>query len=229
MIGPFNILLAESDMEIAMITKNYLTSLGYPTIICNNGKDALSCFKSEKLSFVIVDANLPLTNSFDLVKEIHRVNNELPIFLIGNLTRHDDIVKGLRAGAIEFLACPFSIEELGLRINAILKLQKLTERSKHTVNLGHYRIDTERHMLIINNKERHLTTKEMELLLLFIDHLNRVVERRVALKKIWNQENYFSARNMDVYIKKLRSLLCEDPNIRLENVHGVGYKLSVFI
>ena len=106
---------------------------------------------------------------------------------------------------------------------------KISSQNQHLFALGRYTFDTMRHVLMFNGKERRLTTKEMDLLLLFYEYLNRVVERPVALKRIWNQENYFNARNMDVYIKKLRSMLCEDPNIKLENVHGVGYKLSVFV
>lgn len=229
MIGPYNILLAECDGELATITKNYLASRGYPTIICNNGREALRCFRSEKLSFLIIDVALPYVNGFDVVREIRQINKEIPIILIGSNVKHSDIIKGFQVGADDFVSRPFSMEELGLRIEAIHKRLKISSQNQHLFALGRYTFDTMRHVLMFNGKERRLTTKEMDLLLLFYEYLNRVVERPVALKRIWNQENYFNARNMDVYIKKLRSMLCEDPNIKLENVHGVGYKLSVFV
>ena len=229
MIGPYNILLAECDGELATITKNYLASRGYPTIICNNGREALRCFRSEKLSFLIIDVALPYVNGFDVVREIRQINKEIPIILIGSNVKHSDIIKGFQVGADDFVSRPFSMEELGLRIEAIHKRLKISSQNQHLFVLGRYTFDTMRHVLMFNGKERRLTTKEMDLLLLFYEYLNRVVERPVALKRIWNQENYFNARNMDVYIKKLRSMLCEDPNIKLENVHGVGYKLSVFV
>lgn len=229
MIGPYNILLAECDGELATITKNYLASRGYPTIICNNGREALRCFRSEKLSFLIIDVALPYVNGFDVVREIRQINKEIPIILIGSNVKHSDIIKGFQVEADDFVSRPFSMEELGLRIEAIHKRLKISSQNQHLFALGRYTFDTMRHVLMFNGKERRLTTKEMDLLLLFYEYLNRVVERPVALKRIWNQENYFNARNMDVYIKKLRSMLCEDPNIKLENVHGVGYKLSVFV
>ena len=228
MTGPFKILLAEEDVEVAMITKNFLTSRGYPTLICNNGRDTLHIFRSEKLNFLLINVSLSYVNGFDVVKEIRRINREIPIILFGGKVNHSDIIKGFQAGADDFMMRPFSMEELGLRIEAILKRLQINEQNQHVFPLGRYTFDTTRHVLVLNGKERRLTTKEMDLLMLFYEYLNRVVERQLALKRIWNQENYFNARNMDVYIKKLRNMLCEDPNIKLENVHGVGYKLVIY-
>ena len=222
------ILFASSDSEIIAITNNYLVSRGFNTVVYENGKDVLQHFEDDKPDFLLIDVNLDLISGFEIVRETRKTNHEIPIILIGNNTSHDDAVIGLRYGADDFMTRPVSLEELGLRIDSILKRLFMYSHRHHIYKFGNYTVDTRRHMLIIGKKERRLTTKEMDLLLLFLEYKNRVVERKVALKRIWYQENYFNARNMDVYIKKLRTILGDDPNIKLENVHGVGYKLVIY-
>ena len=227
MIRPFKILLAESDADLASIMKNYLVELGYPTRICTDGVSAMTCFKKEKIDFLIANIDLPNLNGFDLVDVIRRNNKDLPIVFLGANVMHSDIIKGFNIGADDFITSPFSMEELGLRIEAIKRRTQAREANRHIYQIGRYSFDTLHHVLIYKGREKKLTNKELDLLFLFCEYKNRVVERHVALKKVWNQENYFSARNMDVYIKRLRNMLSDDPNIRLENIHGVGYKLVV--
>ncbi|MBO4574571.1 MAG: response regulator transcription factor [Bacteroidales bacterium] len=228
MIGPYYILLAEGDGETAMITKNYLASNGYPTIICENGREALRCFRSEKLNFLIINVSLAYIDGIEVAREVRKSNKDIPIIMFGRNVPQSDIAKCFQVDVDDFLAQPFSMEELRLRIQAIMRRVKMYLQSQHLLPLGRYTIDTMRHTLNINGNTHKLTNKEMDLLMLFYEYLGRVVERQVALKRIWNQENYFNARNMDVYIKKLRDMLCDDPNVRLENVHGLGYKLIVY-
>lgn len=222
------ILFASSDIEIVAVTTNYLVSRGFTIVECDNGEDVLQHLENDKPDFLLIDVDLDLISGFEIVKETRKTNQEIPIILIGKNTSHDDAVIGLRYGADDFMTRPFSMEELGLRINAIVKRLFMYSQRHHIYKFGNYTVDTRRHMLIIGEKERRLTTKEMDLLLLFLEYKNRVVERRVALKRIWYQENYFNARNMDVYIKKLRTIFGDDPNIKLENVHGIGYKLVIY-
>lgn len=221
------ILLAERDKDIASIIKNYLVSRGYSTVLCSDGEEALHHFRKDRLDFVLVDTNITAISSFDLAKEIRHKNKDIPIVFIGANTHQSDIINAFNVGADDFITLPLSMEELGVRIEAINKRTKTNEQRQHFFTVGSYTLDTLHHVLVYNGRERKLTTKELDLLYLFCEYKNRVVERSLALKRVWNAENYFNARNMDVYIGRLRNMLCEDPCVKLENVHGVGYKLVV--
>ena len=220
-------MLAEQDQEVASITKNYLVSRGYSVSQCGNGEEALECFKRERLDFVLVDVDIPVVNGYDVASEIRRSNENLPIIFIGTDSRQSEILKAFKSGADDFITRPFSMEELGMRIEAIHKRIRTNEKPHRIFNFGVFTLDTLHHVLICNGKKRKLTNKELDLLYLFCEYANRVVERSLALTRVWNSENYFTARNMDVYVRRLRNMLCEDPNVKIENVHGVGYKLVI--
>lgn len=227
MLKPLKILLVEHDKDIASITKNFLVSRGYSCVLCFDGEEALQCFKKERFDFVLADVNVPIINGYDLAKEIKRNNKDIPIAFLGADIHQPEIIKGFNVGADDFISRPFSMEELGLRIEAIINRAKNHEKKPHTYKIGRYTLDTLHHVIVIDGREKRLTTKELELLYLFCEHKNRVVERSMALRRVWNNENYFNARNMDVYIGRLRNILCDDPCVYLENVHGIGYKLVV--
>lgn len=221
------ILLVEHDKDLASITKNFLVSCGYSTMMCLNGEEALQHFKKEQFDFVLTDFDIPVVSGIDLVREIRHRNRSVPIIFIGTNPNQTEIIKAFNVGADDFLTRPFSMEELGLRIEAIKKRAKTIENRQHIYTVGCYTLDTLHHVLISHGKEKRLTSKELALLYLLFEYKNRVVERPFALKHVWHSDNYFNARNMDVYVKRLRAILCDDPNIKLENVHGVGYKLVV--
>lgn len=221
------ILLAEHDTDLASITKNYLVTCGYPTQICLDGESALQLFRKEQFDFVLIDADITVISSIDLAKEIRQKNRFIPIVFIGTNPHQSEIIKAFNIGADDFLARPFSMEELGLRIKAIQKRAKTTENKQHYFNIGGCTLDTLHNVLSYNGKEKKLTSKELDLLCLLLEYKNRVVERPLALKRVWHSDNYFNARNMDVYVKRLRNILREDPSLKLENVHGVGYRLVI--
>ena len=228
MIRPLNIMLAENDTDLAIITKNYLVNHGYTISICEEKEEALVLFAKEKFDLLIIDSSISKNEGISLALRFRRTNKDVPIILLGTNTTHDDVITTLKMEIDDFLIRPFSIEELYLRIEIIMKRINIGIRNQYLFKIGKYTLDTLHHVLIFNGTAKKLTSKELDLLYLFYQHKNRIVERHLALKKVWNQENYFSARNMDVYIKRLRNMLCEDTDVQIENVHGVGYKLIVY-
>lgn len=227
MKGTIKIMLVEDDRNLSLILKAYLTTKGYHTILCLNGNEALEHFNNESYDFMIVDVMIPGLDGFSLVKEVRKSDTEIPIVFLSAKSLHSDIKKGFDLGADDYIIKPFNMDELILRIEAIHRRVNDSGRKHHILQLASFTLDGIRHVLIRNGVERKLTSRELELLFLLSEHVNRVVERSVALKKIWNQDNYFSARNMDVYIGKIRRMLKDDPNVELQNIHGVGYKLMV--
>lgn len=226
----FNILLAEDDHNLGNILKSYLEIKGYAVTLCPNGKDASSAFNKGKFDFCIVDVMMPMMDGFTLAKEIKKSDKKVPVIFLTAKSMQEDINKGLEIGADDYIVKPFSMEELLLRIKAILRrAYKTDDAASRAINfkLGKAIFDYQKQSLIYDKKEQKLTSKESDLLRLLCENLNQVVDRTVALNKIWQNDSYFNARSMDVYITKLRKYLKPIAKVELLNVHGVGFKLVV--
>lgn len=221
------ILLVEGDKNLGYILKSYLMMRGYPTTLCFDGDEALARYENEIYDFIISDTNLKGMDGYSLAQKIRESNMNIPLVFLTSKSSRLDVSKGFDVGADDYITKPFSMEELFERIKAISRRIVPAPKSEHIFQLSTYTFDTVHHVLVRDGIEKHLTRKEMDLLYLFCEYRNRVVERTFALQRIWNKSNYFSARNMDVYINKIRKLLQDDPNVELQNVHGVGYKLVV--
>ena len=222
-----NVLLAEDDQNLGTILKSYLEAKGFRTTLCDNGKVALEAFKKDEYNFCICDVMMPVMDGFTLAKEIRKLDKKVPLLFLTAKTMQEDKLEGFELGADDYITKPFSMEELLMRVKAILRRSNL-EDNKHVNRIykfGKYSFDYDHQQLSIGKKQEKLTSKEAELLKLLCDHLNEVLDRTVALNKIWYDDSYFNARSMDVYITKLRKFLKDDPNVELINVHGVGFKL----
>ncbi len=224
------VLLAEDDKNLGTILQSYLIAKGYPTELCVDGEEAFDKFQNGEYCICILDVMMPKKDGFTLAKDIRSIDKEIPILFLTAKTLQEDKLKGFEIGADDYISKPFSMEELLVRMKAILRrvTQKNNLQSKNKIyQLGKFVFDYNRQMLKINETENKLTSKEAELLKLLSDNLNQVLDRSEALNKIWYDDSYFNARSMDVYITKLRKYLKEDPTVELLNVHGVGFKLIV--
>ena len=221
------ILLVEDDKNLGFILKSYLAVKGYPTVLSLDGLDALNRFENEAFDFVILDTVLPGMDGYTLVEKIKQCDKDVPVLFVSTKTSRADVSKGFEVGADDFITKPFSIDELFERVNAICKRTVLKTKNEHIYQLGSYTFDGIKHVLVKDGAVKKLTNRELDLLFLFCEYKNRIVERSVALRRIWHEENYFNARNMDVYVSKIRRLFKDDPDVELLNIHGVGYKLVV--
>jgi two-component system, OmpR family, response regulator len=223
-----SVLLAEDDRNLGNILKNYLDVKGYSTTLCNNGQEAAEAFKSGSFDFCILDIMMPVKDGFTVAAEIRAANKKVPILFLTAKSMQEDKLKGFEAGADDYLTKPFSMEELLMRMMAILRRTEDSAKPAEgdtTFQIGKFIFDFNRQTLIIHGKEQKLTSKEAGLLRLLCNNTNEVLERSTALNKIWQDDSYFNARSMDVYIVKLRKYLKEDPSVELINVHGIGFKL----
>lgn len=220
-------MLVQDDKNLGLILKSYLTVKGYPTVLCLDALEALEHFENEAFDFVISDVALRDMDGFALAEKIKKYNMDIPYVFLTSKSSRADVSRGFEVGADDYITKPFSMDELVDRINAICRRTVMKSKNEYVFQLASYTFDSIRHVLIRNGVEKKLTSRELNLLFLFCEYKNRVVERSFALQKIWHKENYFNARNMDVYITKIRKLLKDDPNIQLQNIHGVGYKLVV--
>lgn len=222
------VLLAEDDRNLGNILKSYLEAKRYETTLCVNGQEALQAYAKSKYDICIIDVMMPVMDGFSLAKEIRLDNKNIPILFLTAKSLQEDKIKGFELGADDYITKPFSMEELLVRMKAVLRRAisgSLPGEDVTTFQIGKYLFDYNRQTLTYGDSTQRLTSKENELLKLLCDSMNNVLDRRIALHKIWNDDSYFNARSMDVYIAKLRKYLKKDPSVELINVHGTGFKL----
>ena len=220
--------LCEDDENLGTLLREYLQAKGFETDLFPDGEAGLKGFEKTKYDLCIVDVMMPKKDGITLVKDIRAINADIPVIFLTAKNMKDDILEGFKAGADDYITKPFSMEELVLRIEAIIRRVKGKKTKEQQVyKFGNMTFDTQKQILTIGDIVTKLTTKESELLSLLSAHANEILERNHALKQIWEEDTYFNARSMDVYITKLRKLLRPEPNIEIINIHGKGYKLIV--
>lgn len=222
------ILLVEDDPNLGQILSEYLRLKGYETVLCKDGDEGFSTFQSTNFDFCILDVMMPKKDGFTLAKEIRLLDKQTPIIFLTAKSMKEDTIEGLKIGADDYLTKPFSMEELLLRIHAILKRtgNQTNQPSQTTVfEFGQLKYDYNKSIMERPSGTIKLTSRENELFKMFCDYLNTTLERNVALMSIWKDDSYFNARSMDVYIAKLRKYIKEEESIQILTVHGHGFKL----
>jgi len=228
MENKLHILLCEDEESLGMLVREYLQAKGYDAELYLDGETGYRAFMKSKFDMCLLDVMMPKMDGFTLAKEIRLVNSEVPIIFLTAKNLKEDILEGFKLGGDDYLTKPFSMDELVYRMEAILRRVRVkTMRNVTRYQLGKFLFDTQRSVLINGDEQIKLTTKECELLTMLCVHVNHVLERELALKTIWIDDNYFNARSMDVYITKLRKHLKDDPSVEINNVHGKGYRLIV--
>src|SRR5690554_1996807 len=226
------ILLAEDDHNLGEILKDYLELRGkFDVSLCKDGEEALRTFNRESFDLCILDVMMPKKDGFTLGRDIRELNPDIPIIFATAKGMMEDKSEAFGLGGDDYITKPFRVEELLLRINALLKRvskEKVDEELlPDKFGIGRYAFDYTAQQISIGDRQQKLSTKEAELLRLLCLHMNEVLTREEALLKIWHDDNYFNGRSMDVFLSKLRKYLREDPAVEIVNVHGKGYKLLV--
>jgi DNA-binding response OmpR family regulator len=223
------LLVVEDDTNLGDILKEYLEMKGYEPTLCRDGEEGWNKFKKDKFDLCLLDIMMPKKDGFTLAKEIKKVQEDLPILFLTAKNQKDDIIEGLKIGADDYLTKPFSMEELLLRVNAILRrTHKSGEISPLKVyTFGDFILHYDEQILEGPQGKNKLTSKENELIRLLASEMNKLVNRSHALKQIWGDDSYFNARSMDVYLSKIRKLLRDDPKVQIITIHGEGFKMIV--
>lgn len=220
------LLLVEDDPNLGDILCEYLSLKGYQTTLCTDGQAGFGAFIKGSYDMCILDVMMPIMDGFTLAEKIRANNKNIPIIFLTAKAMKEDKFEGFRIGADDYITKPFSMEELQLRINAVLRRSLPNDDGVENYQIGDYQFNTLQQILQYENDPAiKLTTKETALLKLLCQTKNQVLEREYALKIIWGEDNYFTARSMDVFITKLRKYLGKDPRIQIINIHSKGYKL----
>lgn len=226
-----SILIAEDDLNLGLVLKDFLSISGYNAVLCRDGEEATEVFKSQHFNICVLDVMMPKKDGFTLAKEIRSVNPDVPIVFLTAKSLQEDLMKGFKIGCDDYITKPFSTDELNLRIKAVLKrCSNATAPSllgSQIVMVGAVEFDMSNLILRTKDGEKHLTRKEAELLKVLIDNKNKTLKRDVLTSEIWKQSTYFSGRSMDVFITRLRKYLSSDPAVSIINVHGSGFRLQI--
>ena len=191
-------------------------------------KSKNKAFLKNKYDLCVLDVMMPKKDGFTLAQEIRQTNTDIPIVFLTAKSLKDDVLEGFRIGADDYITKPFSMEEMLLRIEAIMRrISGKRNKNGSEFKLGSMTFDIQKQTLTTEKGIVKLTTKECELLALLVQNANSILERNYALKTIWVEDNYFNARSMDVYITKLRKIIKDDPEVEIINIHGKGYKLVI--
>jgi two-component system OmpR family response regulator len=224
-----NILLVEDDENLGFLIRDSLGSVNWNVHLHTTGEKGLTAFHNTPFDLCILDIMLPQKDGYTLATEIRKYNQSVPIVFLTAKSQTEDRIRGFQTGADDYVCKPFSMEEFKYRLEAILKRTKsshapaekfqLLKVSSSTLDVHNLQLDS-------NGVITRLTHKECKLLQMFFRHSGKLIERDIFLKTIWEDDGFFVARSMDVFVSKLRKYLKPDPRLRIENIRGIGYILK---
>ena len=223
------ILFVEDEPALAEIVKETLALKGFEVIHTLTAKETINQYHKLKPDILILDVMLPDGDGFSIAKQLRQIDMVTPIIFLTSKSLPTDVVMGFESGGNDYLKKPFSIEELTIRIKALLSQNRLVIKpeniEKQPIKIGNYQFYYPKGVLSIANSQRTLTTREAEILQMLLLNKNNMLERNVILNALWSNNDYFSGRSLDVFITKLRKYLKDDPSIFIINIRGQGYKL----
>jgi DNA-binding response OmpR family regulator len=227
----FKLLLVEDDEALRFIVKDNLEQYNYAVEVAENGEIALELFSQNKYDLILLDVMLPKVDGFQVAKTIRKTNEQIPIIFLTARSMTEDRIAGLTLGGDDYIPKPFSMEELLLKIKIFLKRSNAqpvasTTRSKSMI-IGNFEFFPDDLTLSVNETSRTLTLKESELIRYFASNANKILSRNEILENIWGSDDYFLGRSLDVFISRLRKYFKPDPNIKITNLHGIGFRFSV--
>jgi len=225
------ILYVEDEAFLAKIVKESLERLGHDVVYLPDGKNVEKTFLETKPDICILDIMLPHKNGYELAKDIRQINDNVPIIFLTAKSQTQDLVEGFQVGGNDYVKKPFSMEELQVRIENLMKLSNGSSGRKENRNIiqigKSYTFHPVKHQLTSPTFTKTLSHKESQILQLLCEKMNTTLERKEILLKVWNDDSYFNSRNLDVYIRKLRSYLSEDDSVKIMTLKGVGYHFLV--
>ncbi len=220
-----NLLYVEDDQSLSFVTRDNLELQGYRITHCADGNEALEMIKKERFDLYVLDIMLPGVDGFTIAEEIRKFDRDAPILFLTAKSMKEDKIYGLRLGADDYITKPFSIEELILKIEIFLRRSKVrVPETPDQYRIGAYHFDYPNLCLSLNGDEKRLTQKEADLLRFFLDNRGKILKRSEILEEIWGRDDYFLGRSLDVFISRLRKYLKEDSVVKIENIHGVGFR-----
>ncbi|MBN1985355.1 MAG: response regulator transcription factor [Prolixibacteraceae bacterium] len=227
----YKILLVEDDDALRFIVKDNLEQNHFDVSVAEDGEKAIQLFNENTFDLIVLDVMLPKTDGFQVARAVRKKNEHIPIIFLTARSMTEDKITGLTIGGDDYIPKPFSMEELLLKIKIFLKRSRAhpirDDASVQSIKIGRFIFQPDELALIINGDVRNLTLKEAELVRYFAENINKVLGRNEILEKVWGSNDYFLGRSLDVFISRLRKYFKPDPNIKIINLHGIGFRFSV--
>ena len=222
-----SILIVEDDKNMGFLLLENLRNAGYHAILCKNGEEGLLEYFRNHYDFCLFDIMMPKKDGLTLAQAIRVKDTDVPIIFLTARTMDIDKIAGFKAGCDDYITKPFNIEELLLRIKALLKRSKreIDPATSKTLLFGRTKFNTSDRTIEWNDKIEKLSTKEAGLVRILAENKNKVVSRTMIMQAVWQRDDYFTSKNLDVYLTKIRKLIHRDEKLELQNIHGYGYKL----
>jgi DNA-binding response OmpR family regulator len=225
------ILLVEDDQNFGIVLREFLTLNDFEVTLAKNGMEGFEKFKKDNFDLCILDVMMPYKDGYTLAKEIREKNKDVPLIFLTAKSMKEDVLKGYKVGADDYLNKPFDSDVLLMKIRAIIQrkaAENKNEPAKFEFQIGRFLLNSKlRYLKLDDNEPIKLSPKESELLKMMANYENDLMPRELALTKIWREDNYFTSRSMDVYIAKLRKYLKDDPGVEILNIHGEGFRLVI--
>ena len=221
------VLYVEDEIFLAKIVSETLQGRGYEVVLESDGGKALEQFSEIKPDVCLLDIMLPNKDGFSIADEIREKDAQVPIIFLSAKSQTSDVVNGFKLGANDYIRKPFSIEELIVRIENVLKNKTEVPAEQEEVSLGQYTFNSKRQTLSFAAEQRKLSYRESELLRLLYDNRDKIVERSEILTLLWGSDSFFNSRNLDVYITKLRNYFKQDSSIEIITIKGIGYRFII--
>lgn len=218
------VLYVEDEIFLAKIVSETLQSRGYAVVLENDGGKAVEQFSKEKPDVCVLDIMLPNKDGFTIADEIRAKDTQVPIIFLSAKSQTSDVINGFQLGANDYIRKPFSMEELIVRIENVLKNKTAAPEEIEEAKIGEYTFNVRRQTLHHPAEQRRLSYRESELLKLLYANRDKIVERSEILTLLWGSDSFFNSRNLDVYITKLRGYLKQDPSIEIITIKGIGYR-----
>jgi DNA-binding response OmpR family regulator len=220
------VLYVEDELFLGKIVKETLELRGFDVVMESDGADVIAAFQKQQPDICVLDVMLPNRSGFELAEDIRKLNDDVPVIFLTAKTQTEDVVRGFKTGANDYIRKPFSMEELIVRIENALRLKKNETVTVlgDMISIGKYQFHLNKQVLTVGNKERKLSYRESELLKYLYQNREQVIDRRDLLNHIWGDDSFFNSRNLDVYITKIRGYLKEDSALEIITIKGVGYR-----
>jgi len=229
MSDAIKILLVEDDPSLGFVIQDTLGEAGYKVHLCRDGKEGLQKFHSNSYDLCILDVMMPKKDGFELSRDIRKIDAEVPIVFLTAKGMTEDKVEGFRSGGDDYITKPFSNEEFLLRLEAILRRNRIgkDKGEAEPLQVGLYTFNPDNYELRSGDFTKVLTKKEAGIMKILCERKNQVIERELITNLVWGDDSYFVGRSLDVFITKLRKYLKHDKNVSIKNIHGVGFKLEI--
>ena len=222
------VLIAEDEAALAHIVRDSLEERGFKVLLCHNGKHALMVYQASKPDILVLDIMMPVMDGLEVAKQVRKIDSQTPILFLTAKTQTKNVLEGFGAGANDYLRKPFSIEELIARIQVQLGNRGFNKFGKYMPSeftIGSFQFFADQHQLKYVDKIWKLTARESEILRILINHPHQFVEKKEILERVWGSDTFFNARSLDVFISRLRKILAVDPQVKILNLRGVGFKI----